>query len=280
MCNLIEHGNMREQSGRAQLEWLGKNVQKRACPRWQGALLVVCAAITLCTSSASYADDVAAMVREADRYRLQSNAAKVISNVSLYQDGKLDKTREYHVYLRENRESLVLFKSSVEAGQKMLMLGDNYWLLMPKSRRPIRITPMQKLLGEASVGDISTLTWSDDYQAQADGRETVTPPQGSAVATERLKLTAKTPGASYQAITLWLAQGSHYPVKADLYVQSGKLAKQAWFDVQGERVRSMTLQDRIQNGKSTVIVYQSVSPERLDDRFYNPAYLIQNGAGL
>ncbi|MDA1378836.1 hypothetical protein PCI56_01850 [Plesiomonas shigelloides subsp. oncorhynchi] len=42
-------------------------------------------------------------------------------------------------------------------------------------------------------GDISTLTWSDDYQAQADGRETVTPPQGSAVATERLKLTAKTP---------------------------------------------------------------------------------------
>ncbi|MGL5222103.1 MAG: hypothetical protein ACRC8I_04255, partial [Plesiomonas shigelloides] len=92
MCNIIEHGNMREQSGPAQLEWLGKNVQKRACPRWQGALLVACAAITLCTSTASYADDVAAMVREADRYRLQSNAAKVISNVSLYQDGKLDKT--------------------------------------------------------------------------------------------------------------------------------------------------------------------------------------------
>ncbi|MGL4680045.1 MAG: hypothetical protein ACRCWC_11775, partial [Plesiomonas shigelloides] len=97
MCNLIENGNMGEQGGRGRL---GTNVQKTARPRWQGALLVVCTAITLCTSTASYADDVAAMVREADRYRLQSNAAKVISNVSLYQDGKLDKTREYHVYLR------------------------------------------------------------------------------------------------------------------------------------------------------------------------------------
>lgn len=232
-------------------------------------------------SAVSYAsDEVAAMVRDADRYRLQSAAAKVISHVSVYQNGTQEKNREYHVYLRENRESLVLFKSSVEAGQKMLMLGDNYWLLMPKSRRPIRITPMQKLLGEASVGDISTLTWSDDYHAVADGTETITLPQGRTVATQRLQLTAKTPGASYQAITLWLAQGSHYPVKADLYLHSGKLAKQAWFAVEGERVCSMTLQDRIQNDKSTVIVYQAITPERLDDRFYNPAYLIQNGAGL
>lgn len=96
----------------------------------------------------------------ADKYRLEDEAAKVVTEVSLFQDGQLDKTRQYEVYLRPNRESLVLFKSQVEQGQKMLMLGDNYWLVMPKSRRPIRITPMQKLLGDASVGDVSTLTWS------------------------------------------------------------------------------------------------------------------------
>lgn len=93
--------------------------------------------------------------------------------VQLYHDGQLEKTNQYDVYVRENRESLVLFQSATEAGQKMLMLGDNYWLLMPKSRRPIRITPMQKLLGEASVGDISTLTWSDDYQASLEGEDSV-----------------------------------------------------------------------------------------------------------
>ena len=87
-------------------------------------------------------------VKHADLYRLESSNAKVTTFVKLYEDQTLDKTRAYDVYLRSGRESLVLFKSPVEAGQKMLMLGDNYWLVMPKSRRPIRITPMQKLLGK------------------------------------------------------------------------------------------------------------------------------------
>ena len=82
------------------------------------------------------------MIKAADDYRLDNAAAKVVSEVLLYKNNELDKTRQYTVYMRENRESLVLFNSQVEAGQKMLMLGDNYWLLMPKSRRPIRITPM------------------------------------------------------------------------------------------------------------------------------------------
>ncbi len=118
----------------------------------------------LCASnwaSAQPSDEqVVSMIKQADDYRLKETSARVVSLVSLYENEQLDKTREYHVYTRPNRESLVIFKSAVEAGQKMLMLQDNYWLQMPKSRRPIRITPMQKLLGEASVGDISTLTWS------------------------------------------------------------------------------------------------------------------------
>ena len=109
------------------------------------SLLKISAAIFLTLiASTAVAKDVDTMIKNADHYRLDSESARVVSMVSLYENGQLDKTREYNVYTRENRESLVLFKSQVEAGQKMLMLGDNYWLVMPKSRRPIRITPMQK----------------------------------------------------------------------------------------------------------------------------------------
>lgn len=45
-------------------------------------------------------------------------AAKVVSVVQLYHDGQLEKTNQYDVYVRENRESLVLFQSATEAGQK------------------------------------------------------------------------------------------------------------------------------------------------------------------
>ncbi|HAS8116724.1 TPA: outer membrane lipoprotein-sorting protein [Vibrio vulnificus] len=221
--------------------------------------------------------NIESMIKRADDYRLKEESARVISLVSLYENDELDKTREYHVYMRPNRESLVIFKSAVEAGQKMLMLQDNYWLQMPKSRRPIRITPMQKLLGEASVGDISTLTWSEDYQGIWVASEKVQGLAGESVATQRLQLTAKTSGASYQIIDLWLTEQENFPLKADLYLRSGKLAKQAWF-TRGERngevgVTEMTLLDHIQPAKKTVIEYQDVQPWQLEDKFYNPSYL-------
>ncbi|MGF1697061.1 outer membrane lipoprotein-sorting protein [Vibrio kyushuensis] len=225
-------------------------------------------------------DNVDDMIKQADLYRMEEDSAKIVSLVSLFEHHELDKTREYHVYTRPNRESLVVFKSQVEAGQKMLMLGDNYWLLMPKSRRPIRITPMQKLLGEASVGDISTLTWSEDYQGELIDKEPVPIESGETVQTNRLKLTAVTSGASYQKIDLWLDESNNFPIKADLYLRSGKLAKQAWFEEgtrDGQlRVVAMTLLDQIQPAKKTVIEYKTIEAIELEEKYYNPAYLTRN----
>ena len=225
-------------------------------------------------------NQVEQLVKTSDAYRMDEDSARIISFVYLYQGGELDKTRQYNVYSRPNRESLVVFQSAVEAGQKMLMLQDNFWLQMPKSRRPIRITPMQKLLGEASVGDISTLTWSDDYQGQWMSDESVSDENQISYATHQIELTAKTNGASYQRIELWLEQESGFPIKANLYLRSGKLAKQAYFS-RGMRndkpaVTAMTLLDAIQPDKKTVIEYQSITPWQLDDKFYNPSFLARN----
>ncbi|EGU29543.1 hypothetical protein VII00023_09034 [Vibrio ichthyoenteri ATCC 700023] len=220
------------------------------------------------------------LVIKADAYRMEGTSARVISLVHLYNAGQLEKTRQYNVYSRPNRQSLVVFKSAVEAGQKMLMLEDNFWLQMPKSRRPIRITPMQKLLGDASVGDISTLTWSDDYQGEWRGNETINDENNTAYPTHLIELNAKTNGASYQRIELWLEQSTGFPIKANLYLRSGKLAKQAYFS-RGMRndamaVTAMTLHDAIQADKKTVIEYQSITPWQLDDKFYNPSFLARN----
>jgi len=226
-------------------------------------------------------EQVDKLIKNADNYRLDNASAKIVSKVTLYKNNLQDKTRSYSVYTRENRESLVVFDSPIEAGQKMLMLGDNYWLLMPKSRRPIRITPMQKLLGEASIGDISTLTWSEDYQGEwlKEEQLTVTNSSGiqALVTTQQLLLKAKTKGASYFTIKLWLDKKSGFPIKADLYLQSGKLAKQALF-IKGKRdqqdkVVSMRLDDSIQKNQHTVIDYKSITPMQIDDKYYNPAYL-------
>ena len=51
-------------------------------------------------------------------------------------DGSPDKERRYTVFAQAEHQSLVLMRSPAEQGQKVLMLGDDFWLLMPGSQRP------------------------------------------------------------------------------------------------------------------------------------------------
>lgn len=218
---------------------------------------------------------VAKMLRDADAYRLKDHSAKIVSVIKLYTNGELDKTRRFHVYAKRGKESLVIFKSRSDTGQKMLMLKDNYWLLMPKSRRPIRITPMQKLLGDASIGDVATLIWSAYYRATFIATQKIDEQM-----TNLLELEAKSDGSSYQRIELWLDQYTNFPIKAKMYLRSGKLAKVARFTsgtIDNEtRVTEMQLTDQIQISKMTVIEYQKIEPMKLDEKYYNPDFLAHN----
>jgi hypothetical protein len=237
------------------------------------SLLPLLAALTFAAPAG--ADDVDALLRRADAYRLPAGALEVETEVRSFRDGKLDKERRYRVYLRPGRRSLVLSRSPVEQGQKVLMLGDDFWIVLPSSQRPIRITPAQRLLGDASAGDVATLTWAGDYggavvgEAEVEGRTCV-----------RLDLAARRTGATYQRIELYLDRADARPVRADLYLASDKLAKQARFEletVDGRlQVSAMTLADRIQSGRETVIRYLSRSGRSIADEFYNPMFLTRN----
>lgn len=205
-----------------------------------------------------------------DQLRLGSSdqAVKVITEIRLYKKGELDSQRDYEVYVGSERRSLVLFRSPSEAGQKMLMLDDQYWLFMPSSRRPLRITPMQKLLGEASSGDLSSLRWKDDYTVISEGRK------GEQL---QLQLEAARSGVTYAKVELLVDAASLHPQEAAFYLQSGRLAREADFlleERQGQTVISgMELQDRIQQDERTVILYHSSEPVEIPERWFNPAFL-------
>ncbi len=221
------------------------------------------------------ADDVHALLKKADAYRLAAAAARVETVVELYRNDTLDKERRYTVYVKPGRRSLVIMKSPAEIGQKVLMLAEHFWLLMPDSQRPLRITASQKLLGEASTGDIASMTWSEDYDGTIVGEEEI---KGRRCL--HLSLTAARPGVTYARIELFLDKANALPVKADLYVNSGKRAKEAWFEagkLDGQtRVVTMTLLDDIQHGRKTLIRYQSMTAKEAPDEFFNPAALVRN----
>lgn len=224
--------------------------------------------------------DVGTMLKAADRYRTGAEHLQVETEVTvLHRDGRLDKERRYTVFVQPQRRSLVLMRSPAEAGQKVLMLGDDFWLLLPGSQRPVRITPTQKLLGDASTGDIATLAWAEDYSGQVVGDEPCPAPDEKRLCVH-LALQAARKGVSYQRIELWLGRLRHEPVAAELYVHSDKLAKQARFVLDGatRQVDQMVLVDKLGSNKETRVRYLARTARQVPENWLNPMFLARNPA--
>ena len=222
--------------------------------------------------------DVTAQLIAADRYRSGQANLQVETEVKvLNRDGSTDKERRYTVFAQAQRKSLVLMRSPAEQGQKVLMLGDDFWLLLPGSQRALRITASQKLLGDASTGDIATLSWAEDYGGTLTGEETC-----AAQACLHLSLQARHKGSSYQRIELWVGKQRGEPLAADFYVQSDKLAKQARFVFDKADaptlVTEMVLQDRLSNHKETRVRYVSRHAKVVPEAWLNPMFLARNPA--
>jgi hypothetical protein len=246
--------------------------------------------------------DVAALLKAADKFRMSADNLQVDTLINVQDaDGTPDKERRYKVFAQAGRQSLVLMQSPAEAGQKVLMLGDDFWLLMPGSQRPLRITPMQKLLGDASTGDIATMSWAEDYTGKLVGEDACEPPAAAAnaagVATTagsvaptstqkpsqtclHLSLNATRKGVTYQRIELWLGKARHEPVRADLYVLSDKLAKQARFVMDKAAaptmVTEMVLTDQVSNHKTTHVRYLDRQERVVPPEWLNPMFLVRN----
>lgn len=231
-------------------------------------------------SAASTPESVESLLQAADRYRSDPGKLQVDTLVTVFnRDGSPDKERRYTVFVQGQRQSLVLMRSPAEHGQKVLMLGDDFWLLLPGSQRPVRITPSQKLLGDASTGDIATMSWSQDYGGTVVGEEPCGDTPGTCL---RLSLQAQRKGVTYQHIELWIGKTRKEPVRADLYVQSEKLAKQAVFVTDNAKaptqVNEMVLRDQLSNHKETRVRYVSRQARSVPEAWLNPMFLARNPA--
>ncbi len=251
------------------------------------ALVLASWVASLLPSVAAAADDVPSLLKAADRYRTgaASDNLQIETQVTTFnRDGSVDKERRYTVFTQAQQRSLVLMRSPAEAGQKVLMLGDDYWLLLPGSSRGLRITPMQKLLGDASTGDIATLSWAGDYTGALVGEESCegAAPGDATRPCLHLSLQGARRGLSYQRIELWLGKQRHEPLRADLYVLSDKLAKQARFvmDKAGAptTVTEMVLADQLSSHKETRIKYLSRQVRQVPENWLNPMFLARSPA--
>lgn len=228
------------------------------------------------TTGLARADEVSDILKAADQFRVGSENMQVETEITTFaKDGSKEKERNYLVFSQVNHQSLVLMKSPAEKGQKVLMLGDDFWMLLPGSQRPLRITPMQKLLGDASIGDVATMSWAQDYTGKIIGEE-----KCDDKACLHLSLNAVRKSVAYQRIEVWLGKSKHEPIRADLYVQSEKLAKQARFVFDKPQaptaVTEMYLLDQLSSHKETRVRYLGRKQKTVPEQWLNPMFLAKN----
>jgi outer membrane lipoprotein-sorting protein len=230
------------------------------------AFLVTC--VLVCQAASLPVPDAEALLKRSDLFRNGWPAYVVQVKISDFEAGKSDEEHLYEVSQKGTEKTYVEFMSPREKGRHLLMLGDDMWVYLPDTSRPVRITPLERLTGDASNGDVARTNYAVDYAPVYLRSERV-----GAVDCDVLELTAKRKGATYQRIVYWLRTEDARPVRAQFYLTSGKHIKSATFDQyeqSGGRLllHKLTLYDEIRHNSHSVLEYTGAAQRSLPDKLF------------
>lgn len=152
-----------------------------------------------------------------------------------YRQGKQTDSSTLTIYAKADPHggqfrSLVRYKQPARDANKLILYNSkDLWFFDPASKASIRLSPQQRLLGQASNGDVVTANFAKDYQAGSASEEDVQDGDRQTRHSYKLALAAATPDASYHRIEMWVDSRTSQPIKARFYADSGKLLKSAYY---------------------------------------------------
>lgn len=240
---------------------------------------IVCIAASVVSAAAadSAAADVQAIIARADRARGNIDGILWTAEIRSTENGR-HQERELRIKNR-GENTLAIFVAPAKVRDEMLLMLDrNMWFIKPGLRKPVPISPRQKLMGGAANGDIASTNYARDYRAVLSGEE--------ALAGEmcyRFDLTAVNAKATYDRIRYWISKSRSLGMKAEFYTVSGKLLKTADFKYENQVeargavqpfVSQMTITDAVIKDNVTVMTYRNIQPRAIPDATFNLNLLV------
>lgn len=185
--------------------------------------------------TAAAAPDPQALLAASDAIRNPGQAFKVTVTLTEFDKGVQTDTSTLLSYSRTMAgsgqfASLIQFMQPArDAGKLMLKHGSDLWFYDPGTKASIRISPQQRLMGQAANGDVVTVNLAKDYEATLKAEEEVMDGERRTRRAYKLGLTARSPGATYAAVELWVDAENNRPLRARFFAESGRLLKTAFF---------------------------------------------------
>ena len=176
-----------------------------------------------------------AMLQASDAVRNPDRPFGVTVTLIEYRDGKQTDTSTLGSYAKSDARSgqfrtLIRFVAPArDEGKLMLKSGNDFWFYDPTSRASVRLSPQQRLMGQASNGDVVTINLAKDYQAKVGAEEEIADGNRQMHRSTRLDLSASSPDATYNRIEFWVDSANNHPIKGKFYSESERLLKTVYY---------------------------------------------------
>jgi hypothetical protein len=171
--------------------------------RRQFILRVAALAGASLVSQARTTVDAQAVLAASDAIRNPTRPFRVTVTLTEFERGRQVDTSTLVSYARVLEQggqfaTLVHFvQPARDAGKLMLKSGRDMWFYDPATKSSVRISPQQRLMGEAANGDVVTVNFARDYRAELAAEETITDGERRERESLKLQLTAVTDDATY-----------------------------------------------------------------------------------
>jgi outer membrane lipoprotein-sorting protein len=198
-------------------------------------ILILCAAVLTPAMAAAATPSAQDILAASDAIRNPNKPFALTTVLVEYRNSKEVDTNTLTVYSKADTKngqfrSLIRFVAPErDANKLMLKNGNDLWFFDPSSKASIRLSPQQRLLGQASNGDVVTVNLALDYSASLLAEEDVQDGDRQKRHCYKLALAAVSADVTYHHIEMWLDTSNSRPVKSRFYTESGQLLKTAYY---------------------------------------------------
>jgi outer membrane lipoprotein-sorting protein len=188
----------------------------------------------LATAAQAEAPSAAEIIAAADKVRSPQGAFRVSVGLVEYVGGKardkVDLAVHAKLYPDHRFKNLVRYLAPPrDVGKLVLLAGSSMWFYDPASKASIRISPQQRLSGQAANADVVTVNLALDYAPTLLGEEKLLDADRKPREVWHLNLKAATKEAMYSRLEYWIEKATFRPIKAKFYSDSGRLLKIAYY---------------------------------------------------
>lgn len=224
------------------------------------------------------------ILKRSDIVRNPQQPFTLVTTLISYKNGTQHEKSELRLYSRPDPHggqyhSLLRFISPQrDVGKLTLKSGRDLWLYDPNSKASVPISPQQRLLGQASNGDVVTANWAADYSAAIIAEEIIQDGYKQDRECYRLHLTATNPDAAYPSMELWVDKTNFKSLKAEFYAVNGSLLKTTFYRryeevLGGERPTEAVIIDGMNSQLVTVIRNQQFEWRDVPESWFQRDFL-------